>query len=56
MRFSKWHALGNSYLVVEQADAGLTVERVRRLCDGAFGIGADGVLEIVGREIAARRL
>jgi diaminopimelate epimerase len=51
VRFSKWHALGNSYLVVEQADAGLlTVERVRRLCDGAVGIGADGVLEIVGRD------
>ena len=50
MRFSKWHALGNSYLVVEQADAGLlTVERVRRLCDGAVGIGADGVLEVVER-------
>ena len=48
MRFSKWHALGNGYIVVERADArGLTAERVRRLCDGAFGIGADGLLEIV---------
>ena len=29
MQFSKWHALGNSYLVVEQPDAGpLTPERV----------------------------
>ena len=33
MQFSKWHALGNSYLVVEQPDAGqLTVTRVERLC------------------------
>lgn len=47
MRFSKWHALGNSYLVVERADCGeLTPGRVRRLCDVATGIGADGVLEV----------
>jgi len=47
MRFSKWHALGNSYLVIEQADAGaLSADRARRLCDVGSGIGADGVLEI----------
>ena len=51
MRFSKWHALGNSYLVLEQPEAGeLTAERVRRLCDFASGIGSDGVLEIVGHD------
>ena len=38
MRFEKWHALGNAYLVVERQDAGaLTPARVRRLCDGAHG-------------------
>ena len=48
MRFSKWHALGNSYLVVERADSGvLTADRVRLLCDVNRGIGSDGVLEIV---------
>jgi len=48
MRFSKWHALGNTYLVVERADAGaLTRKRARRLCDPTDGLGADGVLEIV---------
>jgi diaminopimelate epimerase len=51
MQFSKWHALGNSYLVVEQPDAGrLTAERVRRLCSIETGIGSDGVLEITHRE------
>jgi diaminopimelate epimerase len=51
MRFSKWHALGNSYLVVEQQDAGpLTPARVQRLCSLQTGIGSDGVLEIVSRE------
>lgn len=48
MRFSKWHALGNAYLVVERADAGtLAAGRVRRLCDPGLGVGADGVLELV---------
>ena len=33
MRFEKWHALGNAYLLVEQGGAGtMTAERVRRLC------------------------
>ncbi len=51
MRFSKWHALGNSYLVVEQPDAGaLSPERVQRLCSLRSGIGSDGVLEITRRE------
>ncbi len=47
MRFSKWHALGNSYLVVERHDAErLDAARVRRLCDVRTGIGSDGVLEV----------
>ncbi|RDI75135.1 DapF: diaminopimelate epimerase [Gaiella occulta] len=51
MRFSKWHALGNSYIVVEQPDAGtMTPERVRRLCAPTTGIGSDGVLEVLARE------
>ena len=49
MRFSKWHGLGNDYLLVERADVGgpLTSAVVRRLCDGRRGIGADGVLEVL---------
>jgi diaminopimelate epimerase len=49
VRFSKWHALGNDYLLVEQADAGglLSSTTVRRLCDVHTGVGADGVLEVV---------
>lgn len=45
MRFSKWHALGNAYLVVEGDQ--LTPERVRELCDPEAGIGSDGVLEVI---------
>lgn len=48
MRFEKWHALGNAYLVVEQDEADpLDAARVQRLCDVATGIGSDGVVEIV---------
>lgn len=51
MRFEKWHALGNAYLLVEQPDAGeLTPSRVRRLCDVDTGIGSDGLLEVTGRD------
>jgi diaminopimelate epimerase len=51
MQFSKWQALGNSYLVVEQPDAGrLTRARVRRLCSVDTGIGSDGVLEVTERD------
>jgi diaminopimelate epimerase len=51
MRFEKWHALGNAYLLVEQPDAGaIDPARVRRLCDVDTGIGSDGVLEVTDRE------
>ncbi|HET7484067.1 MAG TPA: diaminopimelate epimerase [Solirubrobacterales bacterium] len=46
MRFEKWQALGNDYLIVE-ADSlpwELTPARVQRLCDPHFGIGSDGML------------
>jgi diaminopimelate epimerase len=49
MRFSKWHGLGNDYLLVQRAEiaAPLTADQVRRLCDYHFGVGSDGVLEVV---------
>ena len=51
MQFSKWHALGNSYLVVERDKARPIDEgRVRRLCDGDIGIGSDGLIEFVRHE------
>ena len=49
MRLSKWHGLGNDYLLVERAELGapLEAEQVRRICDYHFGVGSDGILEIV---------
>jgi diaminopimelate epimerase len=48
LRFSKWHALGNDYLLVERADAQGPLDGglVQRLCAVHTGIGADGVLEV----------
>ena len=52
MRFSKWHALGNSYLLVERTEAGrpLRPEDAQRLCDPGVGVGSDGVLEVVSAD------
>ena len=46
MRFEKWQALGNDYVIVErdQLPWELTGERIRRLCEPHFGIGSDGIL------------
>jgi diaminopimelate epimerase len=46
MRFEKWQALGNDYVIVEAGGLPweLTAERVRRLCASHFGIGSDGIL------------
>jgi diaminopimelate epimerase len=46
MRFEKWHALGNDYVIVEAADlpGDLRPPVVRALCDRHTGIGADGIL------------
>jgi diaminopimelate epimerase len=49
MRFSKWHGLGNDYLLAKRADLAvpLTPERVRKICDYHFGVGSDGILEVI---------
>ena len=48
MRFEKWQALGNDYLIVEAArlPQPLSPARVRLLCDPHLGPGGDGVLEL----------
>src|SRR5271156_3249047 len=48
MRFEKWQALGNDYLILERDELPfeLTPARVRGLGEGHFGVFADGVLEL----------
>jgi len=46
MKFAKYHALGNDYLVIDPQDlsAPLTAEQIQAICHRNFGVGSDGVL------------
>lgn len=48
MRFYKYHALGNDYIVMDPADfpdwSAPTVEQIRVICHRNFGAGSDGIL------------
>jgi diaminopimelate epimerase len=48
VRFEKWQALGNDYVIVEERELPfeLTPARVRAICAPHTGIGSDGVLLI----------
>jgi diaminopimelate epimerase len=48
VRFEKWQALGNDYVIVEERELPfeLTALRVRAICAPHTGIGSDGVLLI----------
>jgi diaminopimelate epimerase len=44
--FTKYHALGNDYIVIHPKDlpAPLTTEQVKIICHRNFGVGSDGIL------------
>lgn len=46
MRFAKYHALGNDYIVIEPTGSGRSLKpsTVRRICHRHYGIGSDGIL------------
>jgi diaminopimelate epimerase len=46
VKFEKWQALGNDYLILERERLPweLTATRIEWLCDQHFGVGSDGVL------------
>jgi diaminopimelate epimerase len=46
VKFEKWQALGNDYLILETQNLPweLNGKRVEWLCDPHFGVGADGIL------------
>jgi diaminopimelate epimerase len=46
VKFEKWQALGNDYIVVERRELpfALTPARVRAICAGHLGVFADGIL------------
>ncbi len=46
VKFEKWHALGNDYLIVEERELpfALTSSRIRSICAAHTGVFADGIL------------
>lgn len=46
MKFVKYHALGNDYLVIPAAELGVELnrEQIQRICHRNYGPGSDGVL------------
>ncbi|MDQ4142784.1 MAG: diaminopimelate epimerase [Actinomycetota bacterium] len=53
MRFSKYHGIGNDFVMIADPGDELSLEQdvVRRLCDRRFGVGADGVIRVApGRD------
>lgn len=46
MRFSKYQALGNDYLVLnpDEVKGTITPSQVRLICDRHYGVGSDGIL------------
>ena len=55
MKFHRYHALGNDYLVLRASDyeAALTSQLSQRICHRNFGIGSDGILVHEDREPSA---
>jgi diaminopimelate epimerase len=47
MKFTKYHALGNDYLVLDPADYDGVIptgEQIKRICHRNYGVGSDGIL------------
>ena len=45
MKFYKYHALGNDYILLDTTEfKELNEERIRRLCHRNYGLGSDGIL------------
>jgi diaminopimelate epimerase len=46
MKFFKYHALGNDYIVIDPADTGieLTHSQIVLICHRHYGVGSDGIL------------
>jgi diaminopimelate epimerase len=46
VRFEKWQALGNDYVIVERDELPfeLTAARIRRICEPHTGVGSDGIV------------
>lgn len=52
MKFEKWQALGNDYIIIEATELPweLNRQRIQRICDPHFGVGSDGILLLAKSE------
>ena len=52
--FFKGHGLGNDYIVMDPGELTfkLTPGNIRKICDRNWGIGSDGILELVDSKVA----
>jgi diaminopimelate epimerase len=46
MRYTKYHAIGNDYIVIHPAElhGGLSADTIRLICHRNYGVGSDGIL------------
>jgi diaminopimelate epimerase len=58
VKFTKYHGLGNDFLVVDLRQGGEAPhpDEVRRLCDRRFGVGGDGVLAVLPSDVGDARM
>ena len=52
--FSKYHGLGNDFVLVDCREAGtpaLSPEEAAKMCDRNFGVGADGVIFVLPPDV-----
>lgn len=54
LRFAKYHGTGNDFVMLEDLDdrRPLTGDLVARICDRRTGVGADGVIRVMGSSAA----
>jgi len=57
-KFEKWQGCGNDFIIINsvQNEKIDTAEKIKKLCNRHFGIGADGVIYVLPSEVAAARM
>jgi len=58
MKFEKWHGAGNDFVMIDNFDGEhfLPPEKIRKICDRRFGVGADAVIFVEKSKIADAKM
>ena len=56
--FEKWQGCGNDFIIIDSRLDGQidSAEKISKLCDRHFGIGADGVIYVLNSNVAEVRM